>query len=103
MNSLAHYMVAAFIVSSAIGVVASIGWVAFIQRRFDRFKMEALRDQSNNVAALQLREIVLAKSRQSVVILHSKGLRPTSYGDGEKLLVAALAGPDASVLACALD
>jgi PAS domain-containing protein len=100
---LSHFMISAVLLSSVLGGLLSVSWAILIQRRSDRDKAEAMRETSGFAAALQLREIVLANSRQPVVILHADLSRPTSYGDGENLLAAGLAGPQASVLACALD
>ncbi|HEV2560590.1 MAG TPA: PAS-domain containing protein [Rhizomicrobium sp.] len=101
--SVGDFTLAAFAVTvGAVGLVC-IFWAAWIHARFGNFKLATREEQTAANAAIRFRDAIMAASGQSIVVLASGAKEPFSTGNGTALLQAGMSGPDALLLAGALD
>jgi signal transduction histidine kinase len=88
----------------AVSLAIAAGlWAISEQKRANRFRRTLRASGSRTRAAVSERDALLGASRESLVVWGRDGAGPYSYGGGEALMEACLAGPDATVLSQALD
>ena len=97
-------LVASAIATGAIALALAAGlWALAEQRVTDRLRRSLKSASARARAAASARDALIAAGREAVIVWGRDGSAPYSYGGGEQLLDACLAGPEATALSEAID
>lgn len=97
-------LVASAIATGAIALALAAGlWALAEQRVTDRLRRSLKSASARARAAASARDALIAAGREAVIVWGRDSSAPYSYGGGEQLLDACLAGPEATALSEAID